>query len=60
MQPLVSTTLESVQTELTAELELTAAAAVFVFAALRVRVRRAGFFPFGVSRPSYSAKRTLD
>ena len=43
MQPLVSTTLESVQTELTDELELTAAAAVFVFAALRVRVRRAGF-----------------
>ena len=43
MQPLVSTTLYSVQTELTAELELTAAAAVFVFAALRVRVRRAGF-----------------
>ena len=44
MQPLVSTTLESVQTELTADLELTAAAAVFVFAALRIRVRRAGFF----------------
>ncbi len=45
MQPLVSTTLQSVQTEPTAELELelTAAAAVFVFAALRVRVRRAGF-----------------
>ena len=43
MQPLVSTTLESVQTEPTAELELTAAAAVFIFAALRVRVRRAGF-----------------
>ena len=43
MQPLVSTTLESVQTEPTAELELTAAAAVFVFAALRVRVRRAVF-----------------
>ena len=45
MQPLVSTTLESVQTEPTAELELelTAAAAVLVFAALRVRVRRAGF-----------------
>ena len=45
MQPLVSTTLQSDQTEPTAELELelTAAAAVFVFAALRVRVRRAGF-----------------
>ena len=45
MQPLVSTTLQSVQTEPTAELELelTAAAADFVFAALRVRVRRAGF-----------------
>ena len=43
MQPLVSTTFQSVQTEPTAELELTAAAAVFVFAALRVRVRRAGF-----------------
>ena len=45
MQPLVRTTLQSVQTEPTAELELelTAAAAVFVFAALRVRVRRAGF-----------------
>ena len=43
MQPLVSTTLQSVQTEPTAELELTAAGAVFVFAALRVRVRRAGF-----------------
>ena len=45
MQPLVSTTLQSVQREPTAELELelTAAAAVFVFAALRVRVRRAGF-----------------
>lgn len=41
MQPLVSTTLQSVQTEPTAELELTAAAADFVFAALRVR--RAGF-----------------
>ena len=43
MQPLVSTTPQSVQTEPTAELELTAAAVVFVFAALRVRVRRAGF-----------------
>ena len=45
MQPLVSTTLQSVQTEPAAELalELTAAEAVFVFAALRVRVRRAGF-----------------
>ena len=45
MQPLVSTTIDSDQTELTAELtlELTAAAAAFVFAALRVRVRRAGF-----------------
>ena len=43
MQPLVSNTLQSVQTEPTAELELTVAAAVFVFAALRVRVRRAGF-----------------
>ena len=43
MQPLVSTTLQSVQTEPTAELELTAAGAAFVFAALRVRVRRAGF-----------------
>ena len=45
MQPLVGTTLQAVQTEPTAglELELTAAAAVFVFAALRVRVRRAGF-----------------
>ena len=43
MQPLVSTTLEPVQPDLPAELELTAAAAVFVFAALRVRVRRAGF-----------------
>ena len=43
MQPLVSTTLQSVQTEPTAELELTATGAAFVFAALRVRVRRAGF-----------------
>ena len=43
MQPLVSTTLETVQTEPTAELELTAAATVFVFATLRVRVRRAVF-----------------
>ena len=45
MQPLVSTTLKSDQTEPTAELalELNAAAADFVFAALRVRVRRAGF-----------------
>ena len=46
MQPLVSTTIHSNQTEPTAELtlELTAAAAAFVFfAALRVRVRRAGF-----------------
>ena len=45
MQPLVSTTLQSDQTEPTAVLglELTAAAAAFVFAALRVRVRRAGF-----------------
>ena len=45
MQPLVSTTIRSNQTEPTAELtlELTAAAAAFVFAALRVRVRRAGF-----------------
>ena len=44
MQPLVSTTpLQSVQTEPTAELELTAIGAAFVFAALRVRVRRAGF-----------------
>ena len=45
MQPLVSTTLQSDQTEPTAvlELELTAAADAFVFAALRVRVRRAGF-----------------
>ena len=44
MQPLVSTTLKSDQTEPTAvlALELTAAAA-FVLAALRVRVRRAGF-----------------
>ena len=45
MQPLVSTTLQSNQTEPTAvvELELTAVLAVFVFAVLRVRVRRAGF-----------------
>ena len=45
MQPLVSTTLKSDQTEPTAvlPLKLTAAAAAFVFAALRVRVRRAGF-----------------
>ena len=45
MQPLVSTTLQSDQTEPTAVLALvlTAAAAAFVFAALRVRVRRAGF-----------------
>ena len=43
MQPLVSTTFESDQTEPTVELELTATAAVFVFAVLRVRVRRAGF-----------------
>ena len=44
MQPLVSTTLSSDQTDPTAALplELTAATA-FVFAALRVRVRRAGF-----------------
>ena len=45
MQPLVSTTFQSDQTEPTAVLafELTAAAAAFVFAMLRVRVRRAGF-----------------
>ena len=45
MQPLVSTTLKSDQTEPTTvlALELTAAAAAFFFAALRVRVRRAGF-----------------
>ena len=45
MQPLVSTTIHSDQTEPSAELtlELTAAAAALVFAALRVRVRRAGF-----------------
>ena len=45
MQPLVSTTLQSDQTEPTAvlALELTAAEVAFVFAALRVRVRREGF-----------------
>ena len=45
MQPLVSTTLQSDQAVPTAvlALELTAAEAAFVFAALRVRVRRAGF-----------------
>ena len=45
MQPLVSTTLRSGQTDATAAvpLGLTTVATGFDFAALRVRVRRAGF-----------------